>query len=1302
MAAASIFFNHTSIDENGHGWTDDKIRHHVLEKQDQTNYTEFDPDSIMLYPISKLKSGDFDNLTGLESLGIGGTFSALPDGIFDHLVYLKTLGLMSSQLRSLPNGIFDQLTILWSFGIADTPLSSLPDGIFDKSTGLSYLAITGTQLSSLPDGIFDHLTNVPFIILSNNQLGSLPRGVFDKATMTVDLSNNQLRSLPDGIFAGIFDTPPDLTGFNIVGIPTGPIPEARLPELGEYTTLNLTGNLVDPLPLTISLEKVGNRQFKAVAPTGAPSDIVLPIHVWYGSITGGATTLTIPVGAVESETLTVTRNSGAEYAVTVNIGTLPELPKGHSGYTLVQSADLPPTFTELGGRAFVRAFVPVSQRTPQVRDAIVRAVQREAPSVQSAADVTEAHLTAITRLNLELTNPVKASDFDGLTGLTELSLATALTSLPVGFLNEFSNLTVLSWEDLELSSLPTGVFDNLTNLTELYVGGTELSSLPAGVFDNLTNLTELDFSAGQLTSLPDGIFDQLTNLTRLGLSGTQLEQLPDGIFDELTKLTKFSLGRTQLTSLPDGLLSGLSSLTSLVLFRNAADPLPLTVSLEKVAEGQFKAVVPSGAPFNILLPISVTNGRISGGATRITITTGSVESEVLTVTRTAGTTAPVTVDIDTLPGLPTDTQHGSPLHSGYTLVKSTDLPLTLTTTPNAAPVFTDGTSTTRTIAENTAANTNIGSAVSATDSDNDTLTYTLGGTDAASFSINSTTGQLQTRAVLDYETKTTYTVTITVSDGNGGSDSIAVTINVMDVNETPANTAPVFTDGTSTTRTIAENTAAGQNIGTVIAATDADSGDTLTYTLSGTDAASFSIDSTSGQLQTKAALDYETKSTYTVTLTVSDGSLTATITVTDINELPTTTAICKVGDVIAPGESCTYPGTDAVFSVLADGSSQWNIPNLPTWLEWINQTSVSNSIRVSTTVNGQAYHFVAEQLADNSWEIKEIGDDTTQQPETPEQPKDAGTSPTLSVSTAAPLTEAMLHGGIITLNLSNGTFERSMFWIRNAISVSGITGVDVESFGGKRISDTQATIELEYAGNMTANGTLTIALEAGGIKDYDGATLTAQIPVTAVTESVAASTAAPLTEATLDESIVTLTLSGAKYASSIWDIRDAVSVSGINGVTKPWNQPKRKSDTEITVELEFDGDMTTDGTLIFTVGADAIAGYNGPALTTQVTVTADRENVLFANFPNPFNPETWIPYQLEKPTEVTITIYAIDGKLVRTLDLGHQAAGIYQTRSRAAYWDGRNAFGEPVASGVYFYTLTAGDFTATRKMLIRK
>ena len=102
---------------------------------------------------------------------------------------------------------------------------------------------------------------------------------------------------------------------------------------------------------------------------------------------------------------------------------------------------------------------------------------------------------------------------------------------------------------------------------------------------------------------------------------------------------------------------------------------------------------------------------------------------------------------------------------------------------------------------------------------------------------------------------------------------------------------------------------------------------------------------------------------------------------------------------------------------------------------------------------------------------------------------------------------------------------------------------------------------------------------------------------------------------------------------------------------------------------------------------------------------------LLPNYPNPFNPETWIPYHLAQDANVTLTIYDVSGKAVRELPLGHQSAGVYESRGRAAYWDGKNQLGEKVASGVYFYTLstestrdsvTAGDFTATRKMLIAK
>ena len=107
------------------------------------------------------------------------------------------------------------------------------------------------------------------------------------------------------------------------------------------------------------------------------------------------------------------------------------------------------------------------------------------------------------------------------------------------------------------------------------------------------------------------------------------------------------------------------------------------------------------------------------------------------------------------------------------------------------------------------------------------------------------------------------------------------------------------------------------------------------------------------------------------------------------------------------------------------------------------------------------------------------------------------------------------------------------------------------------------------------------------------------------------------------------------------------------------------------------------------------------ALLTEMR-TIPKSTALLPNYPNPFNPETWIPYHLSKGTEVTLTIYDIRGVLVRALTLGHQAAGVYESRARAAYWDGKNQLGEQVASGLYFYTLTAGEFTATRKLLIAK
>ena len=97
-----------------------------------------------------------------------------------------------------------------------------------------------------------------------------------------------------------------------------------------------------------------------------------------------------------------------------------------------------------------------------------------------------------------------------------------------------------------------------------------------------------------------------------------------------------------------------------------------------------------------------------------------------------------------------------------------------------------------------------------------------------------------------------------------------------------------------------------------------------------------------------------------------------------------------------------------------------------------------------------------------------------------------------------------------------------------------------------------------------------------------------------------------------------------------------------------------------------------------------------------------KSSLLLQNYPNPFNPETWIPFQLSKESDVSIRIFNASGKLVRTLSLGRREPGLYVDRDRAIYWDGKNETGEEITSGIYFYSITAGEFSATRKMIVKK
>jgi len=149
----------------------------------------------------------------------------------------------------------------------------------------------------------------------------------------------------------------------------------------------------------------------------------------------------------------------------------------------------------------------------------------------------------------------------------------------------------------------------------------------------------------------------------------------------------------------------------------------------------------------------------------------------------------------------------------------------------------------------------------------------------------------------------------------------------------------------------------------------------------------------------------------------------------------------------------------------------------------------------------------------------------------------------------------------------------------------------------------------------------------------------------------------------------------------------------------------RAADDEIVYDNQMGAEEDADPTTA--IGGGSIVIYEGKDDSPPVAAPAALKPLpehprLHASFPNPGNPEVWIPYQLSSDSQVTIRIYDVSGRLVRTLDLGYKPAGFYDTRSKAAHWDGSNEAAERVGSGIYFYNIQAGEFVATKKMVVAK
>ena len=217
------------------------------------------------------------------------------------------------------------------------------------------------------------------------------------------------------------------------------------------------------------------------------------------------------------------------------------------------------------------------------------------------------------------------------------------------------------------------MFSGLSALEKLRLGDNVLTALPAGVFSGLSALEVLKLEDNNLTSLDARQFSGLTSLEEITLNGNALTALPAGLLAGLTSLEKLGLRDNDLTSLPAGLFSGLTGLTTLTLGDNpdTGDTLALTVTVEKFGTDQARAKVLAGAPFAVVFIPTVAHGSLPSGVATLDVAAGSVDGTPVTVTRTTGTMAAVTVDIDLTaqPALPMN-------HTGYEFEKaSTGLPV---------------------------------------------------------------------------------------------------------------------------------------------------------------------------------------------------------------------------------------------------------------------------------------------------------------------------------------------------------------------------------------------------------------------------------------------------------------------------------------------------------------------------------------------------------------------------------------------------------------------------------------------------
>ena len=845
-----------------------------------------------------------------------------------------------------------------------------------------------------------------------------------------------------------------------------------------------------------------------------------------------------------------------------------------------------------------------------------------------------------------------AHRFTDLSPLEDLQRLSQLTLVgnPISNISIFSRsgkFRALTYLDLSSTSVTDiSSLKNLTLLQRLFLKDTSVSDISE--LKNLSSLRTLDLSNANVSDIPE----LPRSLRQLYLKGNSIKDISELL--NLPILSEVSLENNPLCH------RALMDHIPILKRRLGAANVTYTPSSETIHRPVFSSssqvsVAENTATSTAFHTVIASDADTEDSITGYTLTGGADKAAFNLAKPTGALSFKVSPDYEN----PADSDSNNLYEVIVTATSGVDcreldasqtITITVTDEPKpsapAAPTVTSATATPTSLTANWAAPTSTGSAI--TDYD---VQYREGTT--GTFTNANYTGTDTNTTLTGLKAGTSYQVQVRATNIEGTSPWSA-----SGSGTTAANAAPTFTSPTTDTFSVPENTTAVTNV----TATDADADDAVTYALSGADSAAFSI-STAGALTFSTAPDFENKTdvqstdpvnaasnnVYVVKVTATggtgarelDASKTLTVTVTDVNEPPDK----PDAPTVAAATAASHNSLDVNWQELEDTSK----PEVEDYdVQYREGTTGTFKDGPQTVTAKTATITGLKPNTSYQVRVRATNDEGT-------GPwSDAGTGKTDYQPEDVNRDDEVNVADLIAIgNHIGGT--------RNAAHKP-----DVNKDGTVNSADSRLVIRVA----LNNSNALT---DIDGDDDVD-------------VEDLVAFAATPVDvngDTKTDDDDIKLI---ARLALNAAANRDAAPAP---------------SQTHATLNAQNLQHLVHQA--LQSNRFDATYRRGVAALERILeSLMIPEESALLNNYPNPFNPETWIPYQLASPAEVTLTLYDVTGRIVRTLNLGHQDAGIYRSKSRAAYWDGRNAQGEPVASGVYFYTLVAGEFTATGKMLIRK